>query len=106
MLRRWRISLRKWQPPFLPIMKKRMEAAILGLTGDQLNIYSKIITVSDIFDAMTARRPYRSKDTPFKVFELMQHGSFGILDPVVLNTFLKNITNYYIGSTVRLNTGK
>lgn len=77
-----------------------------GLTGDQLNIYSKIITVSDIFDAMTARRPYRSKDTPFKVFELMQHGSFGILDPVVLNTFLKNITNYYIGSTVRLNTGE
>ena len=77
-----------------------------GLTGDQLNIYSKIITVSDIFDAMTARRPYKSNDTPFKVFELMQHGSFGILDPVVLNTFLKNITNYYIGSTVRLNTGE
>ncbi|NMA66647.1 MAG: HD-GYP domain-containing protein, partial [Clostridiaceae bacterium] len=78
----------------------------MGLTGDKLNIFSKIITVSDIFDAMTAKRPYRNNDTPFKVFELMQHGSFGVLDPLVLNTFLENITNYYIGSKVRLNTGE
>lgn len=78
----------------------------MGLTGDKLNLYSKIITVADIFDAMTANRTYKSKDTPFKVFELMQHGSFGILDPVVLNTFLNNVTSYYIGSKVILNTGE
>lgn len=78
----------------------------MGLTGDKLNIYSKIITISDIFDAMTAKRPYRNNDTPFKVFELMQHGSFGVLDPVILNVFLENITNYYVGSKVRLNTGE
>lgn len=78
----------------------------LGLTGDKLNLYSKIITVADIFDAMTANRVYKRKDTPFKVFELMQHGSFGVLDPIVLNTFLNNVTTYYIGSQVRLNTGE
>ncbi len=78
----------------------------LGLTGDKLNLYSKVITVADIFDAMTANRVYKSKDTPFKVFELMQHGSFGVLDPIVLNTFLNNVTTYYIGSEVRLNTGE
>ncbi len=78
----------------------------MGLTGDKLNLYSKIITVADIFDAMTANRIYKSKDTPFKVFELMQHGSFGILDPIVLDTFLNNVTSYYIGSKVVLNTGE
>lgn len=77
----------------------------MGLTGDKLNLYSKIITVADIFDAMTANRTYKSKDTPFKVFELMQHGSFGVLDPVVLNVFLNNVTSYYIGAKVLLNTG-
>jgi putative nucleotidyltransferase with HDIG domain len=78
----------------------------MGLTGDKLNLYSKVITVADIFDAMTANRTYKSKDTPFKVFELMQHGSFGILDPIVLNAFLNNVTSYYIGASVLLNTGE
>ncbi len=78
----------------------------MGLTGDKLNLYSKIITVADIFDAMTANRTYKKKDTPLKVFELMQHGSFGVLDPVVLNVFLENVTNYYLGARVKLNTGE
>lgn len=78
----------------------------MGITGNKINLYSKIITVADIFDAMTANRSYKSKDTPFKVFELMQHGSFGILNPIVLKVFLDNITTYYIGSKVLLNTGE
>ncbi len=78
----------------------------LGLKGNQLNIYSKIITIADIFDAMTANKTYRAKDTPFRVFELMQHGSFGVLDPYVLSVFLENITHYYIGSKVLLDDGR
>lgn len=78
----------------------------LGLTGDKISQIAKIITISDIFDAMTANRVYKYKETPFKVFELMQHSSFGILDPHVLSVFLSNITHYYIGSKVKLNTGQ
>jgi putative nucleotidyltransferase with HDIG domain len=78
----------------------------IGLKGNQLNLYSKVITIADIFDAMTANRTYKSKDTPFQVFELMQHGSFGVLDPVVLKVFLENISTYYIGTKVKLNTGE
>ncbi len=78
----------------------------LGLTGDKINQIAKIVAVSDIFDAMTANRVYKYKDTPFKVFELMQHQSFGVLDPTVLNVFLNNMTHYYVGSKVRLSTGE
>jgi len=78
----------------------------LGLTGDKIGLIAKIVSVSDIFDAMTANRVYKYKDTPFKVFELMQHNSFGVLDPLVLNAFLNNMTHYYVGSKVRLNTGE
>lgn len=76
-----------------------------GLTSERIGLMAKIIAVSDIFDAMTANRSYKYKDTPFKVFELMQHGSFGVLNPQVMTTFLENITHYYIGAKVRLNTG-
>ena len=78
----------------------------LGLTGDKINQIARIVAVADIFDAMTANRVYKYKDTPFKVFELMQHNSFGVLDPLVLNAFLSNMTHYYIGSKVRLSTGE
>lgn len=78
----------------------------MGLKGEKLNMYSRIITVADIYDAMTAKRAYHKNETPFKVFELMQHGSFGVLNPVVLEVFLDNISHYYIGTKVRLNTGE
>lgn len=78
----------------------------LGLTGDKINQIAKIVAVADIFDAMTANRVYKSKDTPFKVFQLMQQECFGVLDTKVLNAFLSNINHYYIGSRVRLSTGE
>lgn len=78
----------------------------LGLTGDKINQIAKIVAVSDIFDAMTANRVYKYKDTPFKVFEIMQHSSFGVLNPLVLNSFLNKMTHYYVGSRVRLSTGE
>ena len=77
-----------------------------GLPGEKIGLCAKILAVADIFDAMTANRSYKYKDTPFTVFELMQHGSFGVLDPQVLTAFLENITHYYIGAKVRLNTGE
>jgi len=78
----------------------------MGLTGDQIPLYAKIVGVADTFDAMTANRPYRLKSSPFNVFELMQNGCFGYLDPVVLNAFLLNISHYYVGSKVRLSDGR
>ena len=31
-----------------------------GLSGNQINIFSRIVTVADIFDALTSERPYKS----------------------------------------------
>lgn len=78
----------------------------MGLCGDQIPLFSKIVSVADTFDAMTANRPYRIKSSPFNVFELMQNGCFGYLDPVVLNAFLLNISHYYVGNKVRLSDGR
>lgn len=73
-----------------------------GIKSAQIPLFAKIVAISDTFDAMTANRPYKPKDSPFLVFELMQNGCFGYLDPVVLNAFLSNISPYYIGYKVRL----
>lgn len=77
-----------------------------GITSERINLIAKILAVADIYDAMTSERVYRKNQTPFEVFELMQNGSFGELHPVVLNTFIKNMSAYYKGTWVTLNNGE
>ncbi len=42
-----------------------------GLTGDQIDINTRIVTVADIFDALTADRPYRAAMPREKAFAIM-----------------------------------
>lgn len=77
-----------------------------GLPGEQISQFAKILAVADTFDAMTANRTYKLKQSPFYVFEMMQNGCFGYLDPVILDTFLSNISHYYIGYKVKLSDGR
>jgi len=76
-----------------------------GLTGEKINLFTKIISVADIFDAMTSNRVYKKKETPFDVFKYMEEDSIGKLSPVVVNVLLNNMANYYMGDKVRLNNG-
>ncbi|HZK27336.1 MAG TPA: HD-GYP domain-containing protein [Thermoclostridium sp.] len=77
-----------------------------GLHGDMIPLFAKIIAVADTYDAMTANKTYKSNQSPFEVFAMMQNSCFGYLDPVVLNTFLSNISHYYVGIKVKLNDGR
>ena len=42
-----------------------------GLSGDQIALETRIITVADIFDALTAERPYRAAMPISKAYEIM-----------------------------------
>lgn len=77
----------------------------VGIKGNQIHKFAKIIAISDIYDAMTSNKPYREKEPPFEVFELMENKTFGLLDPTVVNAFLNNIAAYYIGDLVKLSNG-
>lgn len=75
----------------------------LGLSGDKIGIYSKIVAVADMYSDMTSKSP---KNSSFKVAEYIFQDSFGQLDPVIANTFLKNIYQFYVGNVVKLNNDK
>jgi putative nucleotidyltransferase with HDIG domain len=77
----------------------------LGISGDQIHIFARIIAVADIYDAMTSDRIYHKKQTPFAVIEEIKQETFGKLDPVICMTFLRNIINYFIGKKVILSNG-
>ena len=77
----------------------------VGAKSSKIHHFAKIIAVADIYDAMTSKRSYKEREAPFKVFELMERHSFGVLDLNVMNAFLSNIAAYYIGDFVRLSNG-
>lgn len=78
-----------------------------GIKGVSISNFAKIISIADVFDALTSERVYKKRQTPFdtiKEFERMV--GEGLYDPVILLKFIHNISQYYVGSRVRMNTGK
>lgn len=43
-----------------------------GLTDNQISIFAKIVTIADIFNALTTNRTYSKAKTPFEAFKLIQ----------------------------------
>ena len=78
----------------------------LGLTGDMTPDFVKIVTICDIYDAMTANRCYRPKMCAFDVIKNFEQKSFGELDTKYLLVFLENIAYNYLGCWVTLSDGR
>lgn len=77
----------------------------LGLKGDKIHQFAKIIAISDIFDAVNSDRIYKKSKMPFEALELIQKESLGRLDYEYCNIFLNHVINYYIGENALLNNG-
>jgi len=75
----------------------------MGLKGNGISLFGRIIAIADTYDAITATKSYHTKDSPFKAVEEIQKSSFHSLDPHICQIFINNILNYYYGSVVRLN---
>lgn len=43
-----------------------------GLTDNQISVFAKIVTIADIFNALTTDRTYSKAKTPFEAFKLIQ----------------------------------
>lgn len=78
----------------------------LGLTGDKIDPYAKMVTIADIYDAMTSARIYRGPLCPFTVIELFENEGLQKYDTKFILTFLESVVNTYIGNRVRLSNGQ
>ncbi len=76
-----------------------------GLKGDQIPFYAKIIAIADVYTALTSKRPYRDKRTPFEALKIMESEFMDKLDVSILTTFLRRIAENYIGNPVKLSNG-
>lgn len=77
-----------------------------GISGGKIPLIARIITVADVFDALTSNRPYRK---PWSVAETEEYmlGSCGThFDYQVTSAFLRAFNPYPIGTMVSLSDGR
>ena len=77
-----------------------------GLMGSDIEYFSSIVAVADVYDAMTASRIYRAPICPFEVVKMMYQDAFTKFDPIYAIPFLKNVVASYIGTNVKLSDGR
>ncbi|MFT4416918.1 HD-GYP domain-containing protein [Fredinandcohnia humi] len=79
---------------------------ILGVTGEKLHPFGKIVAVADVYSAMTSERPYSNRQSPFKVLEQIRLESFGKFDVQVVEALTNGVGKLSIGTKVKLSNGQ
>lgn len=77
----------------------------LGLTEDRIDKFAQIVTIADIYEAMTAKRVYREPLSPFTVIHNFEENGLKKYNPKFLLTFLERVVNSYINCKVKLSNG-
>lgn len=69
------------------------------------NIYTRIVAVADVYDAIISDRPYKKRKNPLNAFDFFVHQGAGLFDPRVFHALVSNMTGILIGSKVELSSG-
>ena len=73
-----------------------------GAKAEEISIFSQVIAVADVFHAMTSERLYRSKQSPFKVIDMIKESEFGKFDIKVVQALIDTVADLPIGTRVEL----
>lgn len=76
-----------------------------NLRQEKIPEFGRIITIADVFDALTSDRPYREAMQPSEAMEYIMGGSGVMFDPVFVNIFTRRIAAYPVGTCVELSNG-
>jgi putative nucleotidyltransferase with HDIG domain len=77
-----------------------------NLTGDEINLYARMIAIVDSYDAMTADRVYKKGMPPIKAFKILSTGADESYDKALVEQFIQCLGVYPIGTLVKLTSGK
>lgn len=73
-----------------------------GLRGEELNEYIRIVSIADVYDALTTDRCYRKKWPANKAMDFLIERSGKEFDPGLVGLFTQQLAVYPNGSLVRL----
>ncbi|MEG2927980.1 MAG: HD-GYP domain-containing protein [Oscillospiraceae bacterium] len=76
-----------------------------SLAGEDIPVFARIISIADVYDALTSPRTYRGAWEPHEAVNYMMSRAGTQFDTEILSTFLSCIAAYPIGVVVELDQG-
>jgi putative nucleotidyltransferase with HDIG domain len=76
-----------------------------GLTGNSISKMAKIVSICDVYDAVSNDRSYRKKFSPNEAYELILAGTGTAFCEEIVNKFKKTFAVYPLGCCVKLSNG-
>ncbi len=77
-----------------------------GLNDENIGLYSKIVKIVDVYDAVTSKRPYQGEVSPHHALNCIYSDRNGAFDEKLVEKFLKHMGIYPVGCSIELNTGE
>ena len=60
-----------------------------GLKGDEISVWAQVVSLADVYDALTSRRVYKKAFDAERALEMIRNGECGTFSPRLLDCFLK-----------------
>jgi len=74
----------------------------IGLAGESIDLLARIVSIVDVFDALSSERPYKKASPLEKTLRIMEGGRGTFFDPNFLDLFLRNSPDFVaIRSTLK-----
>jgi putative nucleotidyltransferase with HDIG domain len=91
------LSSIKFPYPVVPIVRHHHEnwdgrGYPTGISGSDIPLGARILSVVDCFDALTSDRPYRPRLTSDEAFEIVLQRRGTMYDPLIVDTFIASYT--------------
>jgi HD-GYP domain-containing protein (c-di-GMP phosphodiesterase class II) len=77
----------------------------MGVAADKINLFARIISVADIYDALVTERPYKKPFSARDAVEMIMSMTEE-LDINVMRSFLESVILYPVGTDVELSIGE
>lgn len=77
-----------------------------GLEGHEQTLFTKILHVADVYDALVSKRPYKNPYSPYEASEYMMGMCGSMFDRQVVDALLRFVPLYPKGTTVLLSNGR
>ncbi len=77
-----------------------------GLQSYGIDLYSRIVKIVDVYDAVTSKRVYHQDVTPYHALNCIYSDRNGAFDEKLVQAFLKHMGIYPVGCAIELNTGE
>ena len=77
----------------------------MGVTGDKIDLFARLISISDIYDALVTERPYKKAYSQRDAVEMIMSMTME-LDITAMKSFLESMILYPVDSIVELSNGE